>query len=168
MEEGAAENGGRVAEVPASRPRRVVKPTKKVVDARQPNQQKGDENYDSDRSSSGQELKVLVLQLLRMAQEAETRHKHDMEAIKSDMVAVKSDMAAARRERDIVITEMANLRKDVEQRLQDQSRMLEELKQATSSPPSWAQVASQPSTRLTPSSGLPSQQSVSPSSSASQ
>ena len=151
MEEEGGGGTAQCAEGVSRRPRRVTRPTKKAVESQEQNEIAG---------NSEQDMQSLLLMILN-------NQKEEREVWK--------------RERELLVNAVESLRQTVESLSKDQQhkleaqaqkidalyQTLEKLAQGVSASPSWAKVASQPSTRMTPSSGLPSQPSVSPDSSAS-
>lgn len=139
--------GGTVpcAEGVSRRTRRATRPTKKAVESQEQKEIAGDSEQDT------QSLLLMII----------NNQKEEREVWK--------------RERELLVKAVESLHQTVEHTLGAQAQKiealyqtLEKLAQGASASPSWAEVASQPSTRMTPSSGLPSQPSVSPDSSASQ
>lgn len=122
------------------RPKRVTRQTKKAIESQQQSEMgEGDE----------QDLQGMVLTILNNQKHAEKRHQEEREVW--------------RHEREALVKTVENL----QQALDKVTQGLELLTRNASATPSWADVASQPSTRMTPSSGVPTQPSVSPDSSAS-
>ena len=137
------------------RPRRVTRPSKKAIESQQQNEVV--ENVERD-------LQAMVLMILQNQKHAEESHQGEREAWKLERETWKH-------ERESLLKVVENLRqfvKDQQQALDKVTQRLESLPQNTSATRSWAGVASQPSTRMIPSSGLTTQRSVSPNSSASQ
>jgi hypothetical protein len=157
---------GPATETATPRPRRVGRPTKRALEAKMQSHQEDDTEHDSDTGPAGQDLKALLLLVLKNQQLAEDRHQREREMWKREIEAVRTEVGKLRKDFEGRLErELAKLNLEIGKRIDEK---FEAFIQTASPNPSWAQVASQPSSRATPSSGLPTQPSVSPNSSASQ
>ena len=151
MEEEGGGGTAQCAEGVSRRPRRVTRPTKKAVESQEQNEIAG---------NSEQDMQSLLLMILNNQKEEREVWKRERELLVKAVESLRQTVESLSKDQQHKLEAQA-------QKIEALHQTLEKLAQGVSASPSWAEVASQPSRRMTPSSGLPSQPSVSPDSSAS-